>query len=157
MPRPPGRSSSTLTTAPAISAKAISTGPCHPGASASRLNAAPLLKASTRLKKPVTARRSPGAKASRTAHLVTRSAAITAADRPNQRASLDMPARLTRPLQVANAAAAERLLVYVRAVMPATLAFAVCAWLDLHTKLFLAVNDARGRRQHQVLKLVAEA
>jgi hypothetical protein len=38
----------------ATRAKAVNTGVCHPGASASRLKAAPRLQARTRLKKPVT-------------------------------------------------------------------------------------------------------
>ena len=60
------------------------TGVCHPEAPARKLNAAPLLNTSTRLKNPVSCRRSPGANASSTQSLVTRSAAMIAAATANQ-------------------------------------------------------------------------
>jgi hypothetical protein len=51
-----------LTTAAAASAKAVSSGDCQPPAPARKLNAAPRLNTSTRLKNAVTSLRSPGAK-----------------------------------------------------------------------------------------------
>src|SRR5688572_32393155 len=157
MRRPPGRSSSTETTTPAMRAKAMSSGACQPGASASRLNAAPLLKASTRLKKPVTARRSPGANAASTAHFVRKSATITAAARPNQRTALYMLARLARPVQVADAAPAQRLLVHVGAVVPAALALAVRAGRYRYLQISCGSLNAGGRGEHDVFQLLAQA
>ena len=65
-----------------------------------------------------------------------------------------MPARLARAVQVAVAAAAQPLLVHVRPVMPAALAFRMLAGRDFHFRL--AFVHARRRGQHQVLELIAE-
>src|SRR5512135_240750 len=124
--RLPGeRRSSADTTAAATSAMATNNGVCQPGAPARKLNAAPLLKASTRLKKPVMRRRSPGAKLASTAHLLAWSAS------PNQPAPLGIRARLPGAEQVRHAAPAElrmrRFGADVSPVVPAALALGVRA------------------------------
>src|SRR5206468_1583488 len=81
----------------------------------------------TRSKKPLSARRSPGAKLPSTAHLASWSATTIAAAVANQRQFLGIQPFFAGSVQVAAAAAAERLVVDVRAVMPAALAFAVRA------------------------------
>jgi hypothetical protein len=103
-------------------------------------------------------RRSPGAKASSTTSLVTRSAAMIAAATANQgstssvaRAGLRMRSRLAGPEQVADAAAAQSRMLGVRAdflaVVPAALAFRVGA-RRRHAR---ASDDrvTRGRRGQQ--------
>src|SRR5687768_2672570 len=155
--RPPEvRTSSTLTTTAAMSAKAVSSGACQPAASASMLNAAPLLKASTRLKNPVTMRRSPGAKLSSTSHFVSWSATTMAADKPNQAAALRMHAPLAGAAQVAHAPGAQRLVVDVGPVVPAALAFAVGAGDHLDVHLARLADYARGGGQHDVLQVFPE-
>src|SRR5882762_11751586 len=88
--------------------KTTSSGVCQPGASARKLNAAPLLNTRTRLKKPVSTRRSPGAKLPSTAHLTTWSATTIAAASANQRQFLGIQPFFAGSVQVAAAAAAER-------------------------------------------------
>src|SRR5581483_7991407 len=113
----------TLTTIAAAAAKAARSGVCHPGAWERQLNAAPLLKTSTRLKNPVSSRRSPGANAASTAAFTSWSAATSAAASTNQRsAPLRMPARFSGPAQVRHAPPAQAFLVHVVAVVPAALA-----------------------------------
>src|SRR6185436_16514509 len=86
---------------------------CQPCAAARKLNAAPLLNTSTRLKKSVTFTLSPGANDDSTAIFVSRSAMTTAAARANQCQDLctvlRMATRLARALEVAFAARAESL------------------------------------------------
>src|SRR5512141_3156040 len=113
---------------------------CHPPAPARKLNAAPGLCASTRLKNGVTSRHSPSRNAELTHHLVARSRAMTATLTPSQRgqprrAASRMPAHLARSLEVLNAAPADgrvaRVDAHVVAPMPAALAFRVRARLHL--------------------------
>src|SRR5467141_971639 len=137
--------------------KATSSGVCQPGASARKLNAAPLLNTRTRLKKPVSTRRSPGAKLSSTAHLAAWSATTIAAAIANQRQFLGIPPFFAGSVQVAAAAAAERFVVDVRAVMPAALAFAVQARRDLHPRLSARGMHAGGGGEHHELEILAEA
>jgi hypothetical protein len=68
--RPRERSSSHETMSAAPIANAARIGVCQPPASARKLNAAPLLNTSTRLKNSVTSRRSPGTRRSSTTHFV---------------------------------------------------------------------------------------
>src|SRR5882762_8736384 len=137
--------------------KTTNSGVCQPGASARKLNAAPLLNTRTRLKKPVSTRRSPGAKLASTAHLATWSATTIAAASANQRQFLGIQPSFAGSVQVAAAAAAERLVVDVRAVMPAALAFAVQARRDLHARLSARAVHAGGGGEHHELEILAEA
>src|SRR2546423_12020262 len=98
------RASSTDTMIAATTAKHTSSGVCHPGASARKLKAAPLLNTSTRLKKPVISTRSPGAKRASTSHLVSWSASTIAAAAENQAGALDIAPSLARGAQVQVAA-----------------------------------------------------
>src|SRR5580765_2933368 len=131
------RTSSTDTTSAAPSAKTASTGVCHPASAARKLNAAPLLNTSTRLKKLASSTRSPGAKRASTSHLVSWSASTIAAAPANQGADLDMAARLPRAAQVRPAACAQAFLVDIRGVVPAAVAFRVSAGLHFHGKISL--------------------
>src|ERR1700752_1502438 len=92
----------------ATMAKALSTGACQPGACANRLNAAPLLNTSTRLKKSVRTRCSPGAKFRSTIHFTIWSATTIAAASANHLLALSKSVRFTRSLEVELAAPAER-------------------------------------------------
>src|SRR5688572_10542000 len=136
--RPPERTSRTETKIDAPSAKPTSTGVCQPGASARKLNAAPLLKTSTRLKKPVISSRSPGAKRASTSHFVIWSATMMAADTANQRHALDIPPPLARAGKIGLAPRAQPFGVHVRGVVPAPLAFGVTARSDFHGSLATA-------------------
>src|SRR2546426_5807623 len=151
------RKSSTLTMTAAAREKTTSSGVCQPGASARKLNAAPLLNTRTRLKKPVSTRRSPGAKPPSTAALAAWSATTIAAASANQRQLLGIPPFFAGSVQVAAAAAAERLVVDVRAVMPAALAFAVQARRDLHPQPSARAMRAGGGSEHHELEILAEA
>src|SRR5438105_2330392 len=151
------RKRSALTMTAATREKTTSSGVCQPGASARKLNAAPLLSTRTRLKKPVSTRRSPGAKLPSTAHLASWSATTIAAAIANQRQFLGIPPFFAGPGQVAAAAAAKRLVVDVRAVMPAALAFAVQARRDLHAQLSSRAMHAGGGGEHHELEILAEA
>src|SRR5262245_23807520 len=155
MRRPGERRSSTETITAAPTAKATSSGVCQPGALASRLNAAPLLNTSTRLKKPVSSTRSPGAKCDRTSHFVSWSASTMPADTANQDAALDIAPRLARAAQVALAACAQAFVVHVRRVMPAAFAFPMTAGPHFDARLSLSYACNRG--EHQELELVAQA
>src|SRR5690348_1877709 len=97
-------------------------GVCQPGAEARKLKAAPLLKTSTMLKKPVTGTLSPGWKCPSTASLLARSRSTTSAARPYQYSGLGIAARLARSVQVGLAAAAQARAVHVGPVVPAALA-----------------------------------
>ncbi len=81
---PPRFSSQTMTT-DAATAIAANSHRCQPSAPARKLNAAPGLNASARLKKLVTTRCSPGRNAARISALVAWSATITARLTPSQR------------------------------------------------------------------------
>src|SRR5213592_1582645 len=151
------RKSSTLTMTAATREKATNSGVCQPGASARKLNAAPLLNTRTRSKKPLSARRSPGAKLPSTAHLAAWSATTIAAAVANQRQFLGIQPFFAGSVQVAAAAAAERLVVDVRTVMPAALAFAVQARRDLHAQLCARAMHAGGGGEHHELEILAEA
>src|SRR5467141_2452872 len=137
--------------------KTTNSGACQPGASARKLNAAPLLNTRTRLKKPVSTRRSPGAKLASTPHLATWSATAITAASANQRQFLGIQPFFAGSGQVAAAAAAERLVVDVRAVMPAALAFAVQARRDLHPQPSARAMHAGGGSEHHELEILAEA
>src|SRR5574341_2279996 len=141
------RHSIRLTTAEAASATAMKNAVCHPGASARKLNAAPLLYTSTRLKKGVTSTDSPARSQPIISHLLRRSAATTSAAARNQGAALGMPARLARAVQVALAARAQPRGVDVGAVVPAAVALRMAACLDQH----------RGRRALDALELPARS
>src|SRR5688572_4287066 len=154
--RPGERSSSTDTTMAATRAKVTSSGVCQPPAPARKLNAAPLLNASTRLKKPVTSSRSPGAKRASTTDLVSWSASTMPAETRNQGQVLDMRARLSRAVEVRPAASAQAFAVDIGQVVPAPLAFWMLARLDLHSRLARAFHVRCGGDQ-QVLQLGAEA
>src|SRR6266446_7520566 len=151
------RKSSTLTMTAATREKTTNSGVCHPSATARKLNAAPLLNTRTRLKKPVSTRRSPGAKLASTAHLAAWSATTIAAAIANQRQFLGIQPFFAGSVQVAAAAAAERFVVDVRAVMPAALAFAVEARRDLHARLSARAVHAGGGSEHHELEILAEA
>src|ERR1700704_2020111 len=152
--RPGERKSSTLTMTAATREKTTNSGVCQPGASARKLNAAPLLNTRTRLKKPVSTRRSPGAKLASTANLATWSATTITAASANQRQFLGMQPFFAGSGQVAAAAAAERLVVDVRAVMPAALAFAVQARRGLPAPLSArAMHAGRGGGHHELENL----
>src|SRR5205807_6670023 len=151
------RKRSTLTKTAATREKTTNSGVCQPGASARKLNAAPLLSTRTRLKKSLSARRSPGAKLPSTAHLATWSATTTAAAIANQRQFLGIPPFFAGSVQVAAAAAAERLVVDVRTVMPAALAFAMQARRDLHARLSPRAMHAGCGGRHHELEILAEA
>src|SRR5688572_2799814 len=139
-------------TSAATRAKTMKSGVCQPCASARKLNAAPLLQTSTRLKKPVSSTRgSRPAKKPSTAHLASWSAAMIAADSANH---LYMPARLARALQVALAAPAQAFAVHIRQVVPAALALRVAA--RRHAG-FAALAHPRARGEQQELELVAQA
>src|SRR4051812_23503914 len=97
------------------------------------------------LKKPVTSTRSPSENRASTSALLTWSASTTASATTNQRQALSMNAALARAVEVELATAAKRLLVDVRAVVPATLAFAVRARLDLDLR-GAAMHVGRGRQ-----------
>src|SRR3954471_21104922 len=107
------------------------------------------------LKKPATSTRSPSEKRASTSALLTWSASTTASARANQRQALSMNAALPRAVEVELATAAKRLLVDVRAVVPATLAFAVRTRLDLDLRR--AAMHVRRRSQHDELEILAEA
>src|SRR3954464_14129067 len=106
-----------------MTANVASSGVCQPGACERKLNAAPLLNTSTRLKKPVSSRRSPGANAPSTLHLTSWSATTIAAATMNQRADLGIGSFLARTFEVGYAASAEARVVHVGAIVPAALAF----------------------------------
>src|SRR3954468_24927140 len=148
------RTSSTETTIAAPRAKAASTGVCQPASAARKLNAAPLLNTSTRLKKPVSSARSPGAKRASTSHFVIWSASTIGAAPRSQGAALDISARLARPAQIRPAARAQARVVDVRGVMPAAVAFAIPA--RLHLDRSLAPVDASRGGDEQELQLVFE-
>src|SRR3954471_9356095 len=141
------RTSSTDTTSAAPSAKAASTGVCQPASAARKLNAAPLLNTSTRLKKPVSSTRSPGTKRASTSHLVSWSASTSAAAPANHGADLDIAARLPRPAQVRTAACAQALLVDIGGVMPAAVAFCVAAGFHFHGEASLLSAGGGGDEQ----------
>src|SRR3989442_185272 len=151
------RKSSTLTMTAATREKATNSGVCQPGASARKLNAAPLLNTGPRSKQPLSARRWPGAKLQSTAHLAAWSATTIAAAVANQRQFLGIQPLFAGSVQVAAAAAAERLVVDVRTVMPAALAFAVPARRDLHPQLSARAMHAGGGGEHHELEILAEA
>src|SRR3989454_766219 len=142
------RKSSTLTMTTATREKATNSGVCQPGASARKLNAAPLLNTRTRSKKPLSARRSPGAKLPSEAHLAAWSATTTAPAAANQRQFLGIPPFFAGSVQVAAAAAAKRLVVDVRTVMPAALAFALQARRVLHAYLSARAMHAGGGSEY---------
>src|SRR5688500_14771808 len=154
--RPGERSSRTDTTMAAISAKPISSGVCQPPAAARKLNAAPLLNASTRLKNGVISSRSQGTKRPRTIHFVTWSASTMASETKKYGNALDIAARLAWAVQVALAAPAQPLAVDIRHVMPAALALWMLARPGLHCGPARAVHP-HGRSDKQVLELGAEA
>src|SRR5450432_2357402 len=92
---------------------------CQPPAWARKLKAAPVLCMRTMLKKGVTSRTSPSVKAALTHALVARSRTITAALTASQRAQLfgasRMATHLAGPLEVRDAARADRRVPRVRA------------------------------------------
>src|SRR3954470_21481464 len=149
------RTSSTETTTAAPRAKAASSGVCQPASAARKLNAAPLLNTSTRLKKPVSSTRSPGAKRASTSHFVIWSASTIAAAPANQGAALDISSCLARPAQIRPATRAQALVVDVRGVMPAAVAFDVRAGFHLHGRT--PPLNPGGRGDQQEFELVAEA
>src|SRR6266540_3037109 len=108
------------------------------------------------LRKPVTSSRSPSAKRLVTIDFVIWSATATAAARTNQRQALRIQAAFSRAIQVQLAAAAQRFIVHVRPVMPAAFAFTMLARPDLQSGL-ARTNEARSRREHHELEIVAEA
>src|SRR5258708_2470852 len=142
-----------LTTSAATSAKPTSSGVCQPSAPARKLNAAPRLKTSTRLKNPVTARLSPGVKWPSTTHFTSWSATMIAAANANH---LNVAAFLTRPFQVALAAAAQTFGAHIGAVVPAALAFWMLTRRDCRRRLLRRQNTG-GRGDERVLELVAQA
>src|SRR5689334_11077314 len=123
---------------------------CQPEAPARKLNAAPVLCTSTRLKNGRTLRTSPYWNAELTHALVARSTTITAAETASQRdqraRALGMHALLARAFQVLGAAPAEgrvlRIGAHVLAPVPAALAFRVLARHHVHRRLRA---DAHGR------------
>src|ERR1700687_858557 len=134
---------------------------CQPSAPARKLKAAPLLWTSTRLKKGVTSRISPGVNARVTHALVARSARSTARLTPSQRShrpadGLSIAALLAFALEVGDAARADRRMggyrAYIGAVVPAALALRVRAHRDLYRERVLAGRLAHrglGRDQHE--------
>src|SRR6185369_13715810 len=154
--RPGLRTMKTLTAIAAIIAKALSSGACQPGACANRLNAAPLLNTSTRLKKSVTARCSPGAKCRSTIHLTIWSVTTSAAASANQRRALSKSARFTRSLQIELAAPAQRVGVDVGAVVPAAVAFRMRAGRHVRNDRKLSLPQRRTRGNEHEAEIVAQ-
>src|SRR5436190_20485809 len=107
------------------------------------------------LKKPVSSTRSPSEKRASTRALVAWSASTTPSASANQRHALSMRAPLARAVEVRLAAAAERLVVHIGAVMPAALALAVRARPDLDLRR-TAMHVRRGG-EHDELEVLAEA
>src|ERR1700741_2361528 len=107
------------------------------------------------LKKPLISTRSPSEKRASTRAFVTWSASTTPSASANQRHALRMDAALARAVQVELAAAAERLVVDVRTVVPAGLALAVGAGPDLDLRRPAMHVGAGG--QHDELQVLAEA
>src|SRR5437868_353670 len=107
------------------------------------------------LKKPVTSRRSPSENRASTSALLTWSASTTASARANQRQALSMNAALPGAVEVRLAAAAERLLVHIRPIVPATLALAVRARLDLDLRG--AAMHMGGGGEHDEFQVFAQA
>src|SRR5215472_16515844 len=107
------------------------------------------------LKNPVSSTRSPSAKRACTSAFVAWSASTTPSASANQRQALSMAAPFTRAVEVQLAAAAQRLVVHVGAVMPAALALAVRA--RLHLDLRRPAMHARRRSQHDELEVLAQA
>src|SRR5258705_9320933 len=117
---------------------------CQPPAPARKLNAAPVLYTSTRLKKGVTVNSSPGANA-RVIHIfVAKSATTMARLKPSQRAqrlpASGMTPLLSRPVEVRRAARANRGMAGdgsdIGAIVPAALA------LPVRARHHLSVNHA---------------
>src|ERR1035437_6672158 len=104
---PAWRASSTLITTIATSAMPMKRPRCQPAALARKLNAAPLLYVSTRLKNPVTARTSAWPKLALIQYLVSWSSTTTSAARAYQEASLRIRSRFAGAVQVGHAAAAK--------------------------------------------------
>src|SRR5450759_4737963 len=134
---PAWRASSALITTIATSAMPMKKPRCQPAALARKLNAAPLLYVSTRLKNPVTARTSAWRKLALTQYLVSWSSTTTSAARAYQEASLRRRSRFAGAVQVGHAAAAKSGMRGIGAanvitIMPAALAFGVRARGDDH-------------------------
>src|SRR6266498_4776436 len=166
---PPRRNSQAINTA-AADAMTVNNQRCQPSAPARKLNAAPVLNASTRLANGVSASCSPGWKLARIAAFVNWSAMMTTTLTTSQR---HQPAEgapvMTRSRkgsrfacaeEVRTAAAAQRRMrgvgADIRAVMPAALALRLGAWRDGNLEL-IAVVKRRGRRNHHEAQIVAEA
>src|SRR5258706_5636286 len=145
-----------IKTPAARSAKPASSGVCQPDSAARKLNAAPLLNTSTRLKNGATSSRSPGRMRASTTHLTSWSSTAMAAASPNQRAALGMGALCAGAVEVRDAPAAESFGVHVGAVVPAALALGKLARLHLRLGLGRA-EGTRRRGEHHVLEIVAEA
>src|ERR1700674_3422741 len=137
-------------------AMAVKNQRCQPPASARKLNAAPELCIRTRLKKGVTSRTSPGAKALSTHALVARSAATTARLAASQRfqpfaLASRMLACLARAFEVADAPGANggvaRVGTDVGAPMPAALALTVRARHHVDGEFAHARRLANARRR----------
>src|SRR3954469_5547121 len=107
------------------------------------------------LKKPVSSMRSPSEKRASTSALVTWSAITTPSARANHRQALSVDAALAGTIEVGLAAAAERLVIHVGAVMPAAFALAVRARLDFDLRR-PAMHVCSGGK-HDELEVLAEA
>src|SRR3954465_6467635 len=86
---------------------------------------------------------------------------MSTAAMPNQGAArlenrLRIGAPLSRPVQVALAAAAQACVIDVRPVMPAALALGVAARFDFDLERAFRAVCARPRRNEHILQLVAE-
>src|SRR5258706_1576812 len=138
---------------------------CQPPAPARKLNAAPVLYTSTRLKKGVTVNSSPGANA-RVIHIfVAKSATTMARLKPSQRAqrlpASGMTPLLSRPVEVRRAARANRGMAGdgsdIGAIVPAALALGVRAHRDFHgDAVRLRLANARLGSDQREAQVVAE-
>src|SRR3954466_4121306 len=108
------------------------------------------------LKKPVSSMRSPSEKRASTSALVTWSAITTPSASANHRQALSVDAALAGAIEVGLAAAAERLVVHIGAVMPAAFALTILARLDYRLPPARA-NNTGGGSEHYELEVVAEA
>src|SRR3954452_989849 len=107
------------------------------------------------LKKPVSSTRSPREKRASTSAFVIWSAMTTPSASANQRHALSMYTPLAGAIKVRLAAAAERLVIDVGAVVPAALALAMRARPDLYLRR--PAMHVRSRSKHDELQVLAEA
>src|SRR3972149_3995321 len=126
-------------------------------AAARNLNAAPLLNTSTRLRNPVSSRRSPGTNQAWMSHLATWSATTIPAASANQGHALGIYPGLARSVQVRFAARAKAPLAHVLAVMPAAVALRVRARRHLDALPARGAGRALRGSQHHELQPLAEA